>query len=51
METYTLVVTREEAQLILSALSGLPYGQVHQLIPKLMQQAQQQEEQPNALDT
>lgn len=40
-----LKLTTEEAQLIVNALANLPYAQVAGLIPKIMQQAQQQSKQ------
>jgi hypothetical protein len=33
--TLTLVVTQEEANVIVNALANMPYGVVHELMPKL----------------
>lgn len=38
----TLTVTQEEANTIVNALAQLPYGAVHELMPKLEAQFKQQ---------
>ena len=42
MQNYTFTVTIENANLILNALSNLPYRQVKDLIDDLQSQAQKQ---------
>ena len=41
-QALNLMVTVDEANMVLGALSNLPYGQVNQLIPKLQQQCESQ---------
>lgn len=41
MKEYSFTVTEQEANMILTALHQLPYGQVVQLIAKIHQQAQE----------
>ena len=44
--TFTLTIA--EANTVLEGLSGLPYGQVYQLIQKIQTQANEQNETPSS---
>jgi len=51
MKDVNLLLSINEVNAVLRALSNLPYSQVHQLIDKIQQQARVQLEQGNGIST